>query len=299
MKYYALTLLLTTGPIFAGTTAPTAPIAPAPTPQSNCEQGWTLGLEVLALKPYQSEGAYNQDGNWSAGYRGSLGYEFNDCVFTKATYFGYNTDGDDSVISVGVPPPTITTATNSIDLKVSYLDWVIGQHFKPSDKLTLSPFVGLRWGTFDETFTHKNTSSISGGGSMNNESESEYDFSGLGVVIGADGVLALGNNLSIYGTFKQSILFGTTQGSYRQSQYDVLQNGEVIPGPTSLNNSHSTDNVAMVTELGLGLQYEFRVSSVAANVRLGVEGQYWGGVSDGDSESTGLGGFVLGANFRF
>jgi hypothetical protein len=237
MKNYTLTLLLTAAPLFAGTPAPVAPA-----PQQNTEQGWTLGLEVLALQPYQSEGYYD-DNDFDAGYRGSLGYQFNDGLFVKATYFGYATETD-----------------NNEDLKAQYVDLIVGQNFKPMDKLTMSPFAGLRWGNFKEDL-------------------GDIEFDGYGVVLGLDVTRALGNNFSLYANAKQSLLVGTTDYSYSES-YD-------------------SDTTGFVTEVGLGLQYDFCLGSVAGNVRAGLEGQYWAGLSDDDSENTSLAGFALGVNFRF
>lgn len=236
MKKYTLTLLLTAAPLFAGVSAP---MAPAPSPSCDCPQGFTLGLEVLALSPYQSEGAYDESDR-DIGFRGSLGYEFDNCVFTKLTGFIHDTDIDDGA---------------GDELEVSYFDLVVGQHFQPCDGLTLSPYVGGRWASFEEW-------------------TDDTDFDGIGIVAGIDGTRALAANFSLYGTVKQSIVFGE-------------------------ESDNDADQMAYITELGLGLQYDFSFSSVAANVRAGVEGQWWGGISDDDSESAGLAGFVLGANFRF
>ena len=245
-------------------------MAPAPAPQADCDQGWTFGLEALYLKAYQSEGSY-EDTEYDFGGRVSLGYQFSDCLFTKVTYFGYKTDVFENSNGNGF--------SENDELEVSYLDWVVGQHFMPSDKLTLSPYVGLRWGTFEETYTEKDFDYY--------ESES-YEFSGLGIVVGVDATRALGSGFSLYGTAKQSILFGTTDYSYYENDDGSID-----------RDSDSTDNVVFVSELGLGLQYDHSFASFDANIRLGVEGQWWGGASNDDSESAGLGGFVLGANFRF
>ncbi|MEI6676357.1 MAG: Lpg1974 family pore-forming outer membrane protein [Verrucomicrobiota bacterium] len=232
MKNHTLTLLLTAGPLFAGT--------PTPAPQSN-DQGFTLGLEVLALRPYQSEGSYDKS-NYDAAYRGSLGYQFSDGLFVKATYFGYNT----------------STAPGD-DLTTQYVDLAVGQNFKPMDKLTISPFVGLRWAGYQE------------------DSSYSADFDGYGIVLGVDATRALGNNISLYATAKQSILFGDTKLAHPQM------------------GNHTT---SLISEIGLGLQYDFCCSGCAGNARLGVEGQYWSGSSDLGYD-TSLAGFAFGLNFRF
>ena len=260
-----------------------APMAPAP--QSDCEAGWTLGMEAMALRPFQSEGGYDEDG-YDFGGRLSLGYQFNDCLFTKVTFFGYKTDTFDE---------RGTFFHDQGDLEVSYLDAVVGQHFRPSDKLTLSPYAGLRWATFDEGIDL-----LDDGEGVSRYTE-DHEFSGLGIVVGIDGVRALGAGFSLYGTAKQSVVFGSSDNSFR----DTFQ------GQTRDSASESDDRVVSITELGLGVQYDFGFSGIAANIRAGVEGQWWGGLSGasgdgfddsdqgGDSENTGLAGFVLGANFRF
>ncbi len=249
-----------------------APMAPAP--QSDCEAGWTLGMEAMALRPFQSEGQYDEDG-YDFGGRLSLGYQFNDCLFTKVIFFGYKTDTFDE---------SGTFFHDQGDLEVTYLDWVVGQHFKPSDKLTLSPYVGLRWATFEE-----NASEFDDFGEGTRLEKYGNEFSGLGIVVGIDGTRSLGAGFSLYGTAKQSLVFGSSDNIDR-----VLINGDLAD-----DDSDSDDRVVSITELGLGVQYDFGFSGIAANIRGGVEGQWWGGLSDDDSENTGLAGFVLGANFRF
>ncbi|MEI6654030.1 MAG: Lpg1974 family pore-forming outer membrane protein [Verrucomicrobiota bacterium] len=236
MKKYTLTLLLTAAPLFAGTPAPVAPA-----PQSN-DQGITLGLEVLALRPYESEGSFDKS-NYEAAFRGSLGYQFSDGLFVKGTYFGYNT----------------STAPGD-DLTTQYVDLAIGQNFKPMEKLLISPFVGLRWASFKEDLD-------------------SLTFDGYGIVIGFDATRAICNNFSLYATAKESVLFGDTE--YPKAS-DKL--------------SHST---GLISEIGLGLQYDFCVSGCTGNARLGVEGQYWSGLSYSDTQDVSLAGFAFGLNFRF
>ncbi len=271
---------MTTAPVFAGVEAPImAPPAP------DCEAGWTFGLEALYLKAYQSEGRYD-DADYEFGGRGSVGYDFNDCLFVKASYFGY--EADVSHFGEDVQGGSIG---EDADLKVSYLDLVVGEHFKPSEKLTLSPYVGLRWATFEEGTDFR---AIDPRGAELHQSQ-ESDFSGLGVVVGIDATRALGSGFSLYGTAKQSIVFGTTDHNFSQSS-----SGAVTDKSLSLDRGDfSDDRVLYITELGLGGQYDFHFGSVAGNIRAGVEGQWWAGLSDDSSENAGLAGFVLGANFKF
>lgn len=286
MKKYTLTLLLTAAPLFAGTPAPVAPA-----PQQSSEQGFTLSLEAMALRPFQSDGGY-EDSDYDFGYRVALGYQFNDGLFVKASYFGYGTD----VYGYGESDIDYLYHENA-ELDVSALDLVVGQNFRPTDTLKLSPFVGLRWATFEEEY---NSYEDDDGDITTHNSDN--DFEGLGIVVGVDVTRTLANNFSLYGFLKQSVVFGSTDTSYR-SVYD----GE---GPSPYNSSE--DTVVSITELGLGVQYDFCFSSITGNIRAGVEGQWWGGLSDTSSGdkydgpygyagngNTGLAGFVLGANFRF
>jgi hypothetical protein len=237
MRNYILPLLLATAPLYAGGDASQVAAAKA-----DCAKGWTFGIEALYLRPYQSEGGYDTS-DYDLGGRISIGYNFSDCLFTRASYFGYTTD----------------TATDE-ELFMSTIGLDIGQTFNPSDVLTLSPYVGLGYVNIEEDFD-------------------DTEFEGLGLVLGIDATRELVNNLSLYATAKQTIAFGST---------DYLNR-------TSPRNS--TDNVAFVSQLGLGLQHDF--TNIDANIRFGFEGQWWSGVSDDDSEDIGLAGLVLGANFRF
>ncbi len=239
----------------------------------------------MALRPFQSEGGYNEDG-YDFGGRISLGYQFNDGLFTKVSYFGYQADTFDE---------SGDFFHDQGDLEVSSLDAVVGQHFQPSDKLTLSPYAGLRWATFNESIDE-----VDDFEGIFRYTE-EHDFSGFGIVVGIDGTRALGAGFSLYGTARQSMVFGSSDNSFRLT----------IDGDPQDSGSDSDDRVVSITELGLGVQYDFCFSGVAANIRAGVEGQWWGGLSGasgdgfdgedqgGDSENTGFAGFVLGANFRF
>jgi hypothetical protein len=252
MKKTILPLLLSTAPLFAG--EPT-PMTMAPPPACDCPQGFTVGLEVLGLKPYQSEGDYNEN-DLELGLRGSLGYQFADCLFVELTGFAYEADIFSDPVETG-------------ELELGYVDLVVGQHFTQCEKLTLSPYVGLRWASFEESYDATGTSP-----------DFSVDFEGLGIVVGIDATRSLGNNFSLYGTAKQSIVYGEADDTF---------------GAVTI----SDDRVAFISEFGLGVQYDFALGSVASNVRAGVEGQWWSGMSDSDTEDVGLAGFVLGANFRF
>ena len=267
MKKYTLTLLLTAAPLFAGTPAPVAPA-----PQSNSEQGFTLGLEPMALRPFQSNGNYDKS-DYDFGYRGSLGYQYADGLFLKASYFGYNTDTLDRSPSL--------LFHETAHMSVSYLDFVVGQTFKPTETFKLSPSIGLRWATFNEGYS-SSTSSAGLAALTTTDYHERNAFSGLGIVAGLDATRTLGENFSLYGTLKESIVFGTCDASSTRDQA-----------------GSSTDRVLLVSEAGLGLQYDFCFNGVTSNVRLGVEGQWWAGQSQDSSQNTGLAGFVLGANFRF
>ena len=282
MKNYMIPLLLSAAPTFAGTTAP----AMAPAPSSDCPQGWTVGLEALALKAYAGYSGEQDDADYEFGFRGSVGYEFGDCLFVKFTGFGYSADLYDYTLQQG-------SSTNgySQEYNASYFDLVVGQHFTPSAKFSLSPYAGLRWAQaeFDRNNSSDNLQAPDPSGDSTYENNS--DFSGLGIVVGIDATRSLANGFSLYGTAKQSVVFGS-----RDQSSSNTSNGE----PNG-SNSSSSDDVLFISELGLGMQYDFSFSNVASNVRLGVEGQWWAGAGygEGGGGDMGLAGFVVGANFRF
>jgi len=283
MKKYMIPLLLTAAPTFAGEVTP----AMAPAPQSDCPQGWTFGLEALALKAYAGYTGIQNDADYEFGLRGSAGYEFSDCLFVKFTGFGYSADLYDYTQQQGS-----STSGYSQEYNASYFDLVVGQRFTPSDNFSLSPYAGLRWAQTEFDGNNSTvTTQIPPLLPLVNTGESNSDFSGLGIVVGIDATRSLANGFSLYGTAKQSVVFGTND----QSDSSTF-NGE--PGPS---NSASSDDVLFISELGLGMQYDFSFSNIASNVRLGVEGQLWAGAGNGEGggEDMGLAGFVVGANFRF
>jgi len=294
MKKYTLILLLTAAPLFAGTQAPVI------ASQSNTEQGWTLGIEPMALRPYTSSSWDKNDYNFAG--RGSLGYQFADGLFVTATYFGYGGDLTDHTASTPpiVGPPAYVGYLDHYNgrMSSSYIDLVIGQNFKPTETLKLSPFVGLRWAMYQDGFTDTETIPYPAVTSTTTHPYASYrhDFEGLGIVIGIDATRALGNNFSIYGTAKETVAFGTSKDSI------------AYIGNPNTYYENSGDTVVSISELGLGVQYDFCFSGVASNIRLGVEGQWWAtsssstgssSISGSSSSNVGLAGFVLGANFRF
>ena len=270
MKKYTLTLLLTAAPLFAGTHA-----SVTSAPQYNTEQGWTLGLEPMAMAPYTSS-SWDKNDYTFAG-RGSLGYQFNDGLFVTATYFGYGGDLTDHTV---ISPTTFEHYSGR--MSASYIDLVLGQNFKPTDTLKLSPFVGLRWATGQQGYTGFLTSPypVVAGTTTVPAYATHDDFEGLGIVLGIDATRSLGNSFSIYGTAKQSVVFGNSKGA-----------------ATGFAET-SSDTAVSISELGLGVQYDFCFSNVTSNIRLGVEGQWWS-ASSNNINDVGLAGFVLGANFRF
>ncbi len=281
MKLHALTLLLTSAPLFAGVSAPTSTA-----PQSDCVAGWTFGFDALALRPFQSEGLYTERG-YDFAYRINAGYDFSDCFFTKMSYFHYDTTTVNENLIVA--PETVPTQFDG-DMQAQSGDWVVGQHFRPSEQLVLSPYVGLRWAKFEE---NSNDTTLSVTETLGRQ---RHEFNGYGIVVGLDGNRSFGNNLSMYGVAKQAIVFGNTD--YSQTS--------TVDGTLTLNDQYSEDSVASITEVGFGLQYDFVMGATAANIRAGVEGQYWAGLSGGfasgsfsDSENVGLAGFLLGANLKF
>lgn len=279
-------LLLSAAPLFAGEPAPMMTPAPAPVAGCDCLQGFTFGLEALVLRPY-ADVSDNEVDDFEFGFRGSLGYEFGDCLFAKLTGFGYSSD----IIEGNGSPGFNFAFDEQGEVDVAYVDLVIGQHFCPDDKLKLSPFVGLRWASVSADYRYREFGVLDGVQTFGEKYSSDFD--GLGIVIGIDATRSLGNSFSIYGTAKQSIVFG--EGEFLSYGWND-EDGYFRTG------SDDSDDVIFVTELGLGVQYDFAFSNVAANVRAGVEAQWWtgtSGVSQGSGDDLGLAGFVFGANFVF
>ena len=269
MKKTILPLLLASAPVFAGEVAPV--MAPPP---CSCPEGWTAGIEILGMQAYPD--AHEYDNDMDVGLRGSLGYQFGDCMFVRLSGFGFDTDLDFDDENAA------PFEDGELDLTFGYVDLVVGQTFGHCDTLTLSPYVGICWASYDEDEDFRQDFSPT---SFLLE-EYERDFDGFGIVVGIDATRTLGNNFSLYGKAKQSIVFGESE--YSEEFTDQIGSfGDY---------DDDSDEAVFISELGAGIQYDFVVSNVAANVRLGFEGQWWANIDDHD---TGLAGIVLGFNGRF
>lgn len=269
----------------------------APATQSDCVQGWTLGIEPMALRSFAGE-SDGEDG-YNFGGRASVGYQFNDCFFTQVTYLGYSGDTLDQNSAVIANP----LWHENHNLEINAVDWVFGQHFKPTEKLKLSPFAGLRWATVNQSFDYSEDSAVGAPFRSLRENGDSADFSGLGIVVGIDATRSLSNDFSLYGVVKQSVVFGSSDSNL----HSTLLVGSAAPVVNSASDSR--DIVVSISELGFGLQYDFAYTGGAGNIRAGLEGQWWGGLDNSNSSfldggsingsDFGLAGFSLAANFRF
>lgn len=317
MKHTSFALLLLTAPLFAGVSAAQS--------QATSEEGFTLGLDALGLRTFggittqTSSVRANQQANPNGNVRNpsdlggkenydfagriSLGYQFSDGLFTKLTYSGYNSTvlnqtaafGNDGRLWNGVDGHEVIN--QNVELDVSSIDAIVGQNFKPSDKLTLSPSAGLRWGKIKIKGTesgawYPTTNGAAGGSWADSE---EDDFSGFGIVLGLDVTRELAYNFSLYASVKQSVQFGENDSKFYTQEFD--RNGVVLPQSTEADYSQD-QSVLSTTELALGLQYDI---SSAANIRAGYEAQWYGGLNNtgGNNGNFGLSGFVVSANYRF
>lgn len=100
----------------------------------------------------------------------------------------------------------------------------------------------------------------------------EVDYQGIGPTLALDLVRPISESFAAYVNSRLSLVYG---------------DDDVTPD----------SKTAIISEIGLGVQYEF--GDCKHNVRLGVEAQNYGGVSDDDGEDTGLFGAVVGFNFNF
>lgn len=105
-------------------------------------------------------------------------------------------------------------------------------------------------------------------------SSTDVDFQAWGPTVGLELIRPLNDTLSFYVNARVSMVFGD-------------------------DDENNDDSSSVITELGLGLQYDFAMGACGGNIRLGVEAQNYSEVIDGDEEDLGLFGAVLGVNFNF
>ena len=251
-----------------------------PAPVSNCDAcndpGWYAGASLLYLQSYgdgvggdNGSGGSTFDGEWDFGARGTLGFERPDGLFAEINGFWYEGDYDyDSDGGEG---------SFSAELTTWYVEALVGDNLHCGESCLDYSF-GLRYGNLE-----KEEREIDG----NFDGAEGYEFEGIGPVVRLDGTRRLSDTISLYAGISQAILFGEAEEK-RSFSFSPT-------APPDVNKSDS-DQVAFVTELEGGLQFDLNLGGLQnAYVRLGLEAQYWAI----DETDNGLFGGVLGAGFAF
>ncbi|NNC88175.1 MAG: hypothetical protein HKN82_06910 [Akkermansiaceae bacterium] len=249
----------------AGEVGPMAYVPPAPVSDCDaCNDPGPYGsLSLLYLKPYGTDG-FEGDGDWDLGARGTLGFERPDGLFYELNGFWYEGEFD---------PEDSRSSDYQSEISHWYIEGLIGDNLHCGEACLDLAF-GLRYAQIDDD---RRRVSIKSGTPPpgNGVSIIRADhFEGFGPVVRLDGTRTLTDQVTLYGGLSQAILFGELDR--RRSQ--------------------SADTVVPVTEIELGLQFNFNMGAIqGAHARLGLEAQYWSMPYD----DFGLIGGVLGVGFNF
>ncbi len=216
--------------------------------------GFSAGVELLAMKPFHSEGqtsgfsAAATPRIWAA-YTGAGGFG------AKLTAFRF-----DSTIA-----PALASRYNHI--RMATVDLEGFKQFDLGGGMQLTASGGLRYANYRED-------DASGTGFLTLPTS-------YGVVAGLELRQPISGGLSVFGKGQSSLMFSNK----------TIENGSVSDHAMTFN----------ISEVQLGVEYNRPFTSRPGNLfaRLSLQGQVWNGVSDNDSENTGLVGLGLNVGVNF
>lgn len=208
-----------------------------------------------------------------AGLRVGAGYRFAGSGWNVGlTYTHFNSTGTQDAVAPpgGVVYPLLNRPgivdqaarlTGTARLNYDLFDLDFSKAVVVDPHLTLRPFAGVRFADIDTCLG----ASADGGLARQAAVHSGSGFQGVGPTAGAEAAWTVTRRLSLFGTARGGLLFGTFDGRGRETN----ANGAVLLADVADRFS----GVAPVVSVGLGGSYRWRTVSVAA----GYEVTHWFG----------------------
>ncbi len=236
----------------------------------------------------------NPDFKWDFGFKFGIGYNTTcdgwDIGVVWTRYHGKASSHDEaelddnhtllplwsnvSTIFAGTPTPPLyaTDIETHWKLELDLVDFELGREFWNSKKLTIRPFVGLRYARINQDFNieHKGGSWSEFTENQNNEVELDNHYRGFGIRAGLDTVWNFGCGWAIYGNTAFSILYG---------RFDIEhdETNRIASAPFTktkiLDTEESFRASRFVADLALGIQWSslFCDCQYGLAVKLGWE----------------------------
>ena len=169
--------------------------------------------------------------------------------------------------------PTYGSASADWKLRFNVLDVELGRNFWISKRLTLRPFIGMKFSWNRETYNI----SAANVGSAPVTSTLDIDFKlkqlGVGLRAGIDSAYYFSNHFSLFGDFALTGLWN----SIKSSRTNTFQASSATDAFTNLNVKYHPNPVTAVLEMDLGLRFEtiFSKGRYMYVLQAGWENQVW------------------------
>lgn len=243
--------------------------------ETNGSWGTTISFPGNAIDVVQSSPNFPTQ----TGIRGGILYSPNDHYIDTKLYYTYYSTQSNNSISLG---PQIVSSlffsgsyfisgdlyfagSANWGLTMNMVDFEISHAFHPADSLTLTPKIGLKGATIDQSI-HLNWNAIfyQSTETLNN------DFTGVGPSYGLNANWNFYKELSLVGDISSALMYG----SWRDNDTYTRPISSVTTATTITSSSATQKLGTLMMDSYLGLEWHHRGKSDVA-VKLGYEMQYW------------------------
>lgn len=169
------------------------------------------------------------------------------------------------------------------DQGLDYVDLTVGRTFTSEKGHSARFFAGMRWAQFDQSFDVLYVDNDDDEFDSDDDAYSTFqnsDYTGWGVVAGAEGHLALGDqsDWSLFGSVAFAVLMGNTDqdrvdADWYFGDYPDLSEADIV-----IDAHDSFDSTTTSIEAQLGVEWAHQYDGIKTGIRFGWEVQSWSGV---------------------
>lgn len=213
------------------------------------------------------------------GIRGGLFYSPGDHYLDSKLYYTYYSTKSNNSVTLGsqivsslffsgsffISGDLYFAGTSNWSLKMNMLDFELSHAFHPNDSVVLTPRIGLKGGTIDQSIN------LNWNALLYQSTETlDNNFTGIGPSYGINAKWNFAKELSLVGDISSALMYGTWHDN------DVYNRpSSLVTTQTTITSSSTGHQLGtMMIDYYLGLEWRHRGKSDVA-VRLGYESQYW------------------------